>query len=72
MKICEKIAFYSEEEARAELERIIATDYKPWKSKSKEFFGGHKPSRVHFCKWCAEREDKDVWHLTSSIKLTEY
>lgn len=71
MRECEKIPFYSAEEAREELERIVATNYKPWKSKKKVPYGGHKPSRYYKCPFCST-EEQGVWHLTSSIKIKEY
>lgn len=61
VKICSKIKFFSEEDAREELIRIVENNYHKRKS----------PHRTYRCPICSNKEVK-VWHLTSKIDVKEY
>jgi hypothetical protein len=54
----EKRAFDTEEEARAELERIVETVHKPWKKEHR------KPTRVYF--------ENGKYYLTSKPSIYVY
>ncbi len=59
MKNENKIAFDTEEEAREELERIINTTYKAWRSKD-----------IKPCRYYKETDGK--YYLTSKADITVY
>jgi hypothetical protein len=64
MKECNKIKFFSEQEARAELVRIVeGNDYRTWKRVT--------PHRHYCCPLCSTKNEK-VWHLTSKVYTTVY
>jgi len=55
-----KRPFNSESEARAELERILTTQHKPWSKND-----------VKPCRYYHDKE-LDKWFLTSNITIVEY
>jgi hypothetical protein len=65
MKTCEKVSFDTKKDAREELERIVSTNYKTWKTKSNGPYGGYKPNRWYLC-------DCGKYHLTSKPTIIEY
>lgn len=63
-KVCNKIPFKSAEEAETELRNIVeSNDYRTWKRLTP-----HRYYRCHIC----SIDNYDVFHLTSSTKITEY